>query len=245
MAAIYLFYYLTRSLPLTFIYAIFPPVWLKQGIKVATEPLTAVLFLLSVYLYLKKRPLISGLVLSYALSVRLIALPLALAIVVFSYSELGYKKLLPRFILGFLLLSPLTPIFNLLTYGELNLNRQFLLNSEYGRSTFGLLMIFQDFFRTLDWHQYRIFASGLFYFLFILFGQISLIKYRYVSPLHRLFNLWSFFSLVFIFSISPTPLIQDLGRYSVVFAPASILGIYESLRRHTGQKRGRRLTPSY
>lgn len=228
LLSIIIFANLTKSLNATALFAVFPPIWIKQSLKVATEPVTAFFCLLAIYLFLRHRHFLSGMILGYAFSIRLIVICLFAALLFSHLRRLSLRSLL-NFILPFLFLAPATIIFNYFAYGPSGLLRQFIVNSQYGRATFGIPMIISDIFRTLDWGQYRIFASGVFYLAFFLVGHYFLFRLRRVNPLLSIFHLWSAFSLLFIFSISPTPLIQDFGRYAVIFAPAALFGLWLGL----------------
>lgn len=215
LGSILIFNLITNSLFLTFMFSFFPPIWVYQGAKIANEPLTVFLLLLSLYLWLKQKEFLSGLVCGLSVTVRLISVCLGLAILA--------TKLSRKFFLGLILGSSLLFVFNYFKFGPENLFIQFEVNPKIGGaagSGIGITQIFQDIFRTLDWHQYRIFSSGLFY-LFISF--LALIRLRTIN---KLYFYWLLFSLLFIFSLSPVPLLEEYGRFLVPVVPAIIISMF-------------------
>lgn len=221
--AIYLFWLLTKSLLATAAFAFFPPVWILQSTKVATEPLTVFLLLLGITLYLKKKYLWSGIIIGYAFDVRIIAVCLLLALLWHLNKTKAYKNM--RLMLwGFVPTALLLFIFNYF-FLDKNIFQQFLLYPTIGKATFGVLQIFRDLFRTIYLHQYKILISGLFYVFINLIGVILLYKKRKKSELYSIAFVWMALSLIFIFSIGPTPLLDEFLRFSVPFSPALILSV--------------------
>lgn len=222
--AIYLFWLLTKNSIATAIFAFFPPVWVMQGTKVATEPITAFLLLAAIILYQQRLFLLAGLVLGLAADIRLISLCLLAALLIQAYLKNKREAILPL-LSGFIPAFSLLFLFNYFIFGAAGIFQQFIIYPPAGRAAFGGIQIIQDVFRTLDWGQYRILLSGLFYLFMNLLALFQLYKYRKTSPLFQIFFYWMFFSLLFIFTFGPTPLLEEFRRFAVPFTPALILGL--------------------
>lgn len=222
--AIYLLWLLTRNLTATAFFAFFPPIWITQGTKIATEPIMAVFLLLAIFLYLKRSSLLSGIILGLSFNIRLISICLFLALVILSLSKRNYQKAKSLF-LGFIPSSFILLIYNYFVFGKTGIFKQFVnLNDNYNGIKIGILQIISDLFRTLDWHQYRIFASGVFYLLYVLVGLYLLYKKRKSEKFIKICFLWLLFSLIFIFALGPTPLLEDFARYATPVLPAVAVG---------------------
>ena len=211
--SILIFYLITKNHFLTFIFSIFPPIWIYQGAKISTEPLTVFLLLLSLYLWQKQKEFLSGFICGLSVTVRLISICLGAAII--------FVKPSFKFITGLVLGSSLLFVYNHFIFN--NLFIQFIVNPRVGGvggTGIGFIQIFQDVFRTIDWHQYRIPFSGLFYLFISIF---ALIRLRTIS---KLYFYWLLFSLIFIFSLSPIPLLEEYPRFLVPVVPAIIIGMF-------------------
>jgi hypothetical protein len=218
--AIYLIFLLTKSLKTTAFFAFFPPIWVMQGTKIATEPITVAFLLLGLYLYFKKKPFWAGIILGLSFNIRLISLCLTLAMIIFSLTKRRFKDI-KEIILGFIPFSLGLFIYNLFIFGKDGFFKQFIdLSGNYNGLKIGLFQIIDDLPRTLAWHQYRIFASGSFYILFIALGIYLLYKKREGSELIKICLFWSILSVCFVFSLSPTPLLEDFARYLTPIMPA-------------------------
>jgi len=218
--AIYLIFLLTKSLKTTAFFAFFPPIWVMQGTKISTEPLTTAFLLLGFYFYLKKKPFWSGIILGLSFNVRIISFCLLAAIIGFSLVRKRFNEA-KRLILGFIPIFLGLFIYNYFIFGESGIFKQFVnLSGNYNGLKIGLFQIIDDLPRTLAWHQYRIFASGSFYIIFIALGLYLLYKKRHNSRLIKICLLWSVFSVVFVLSLSPTPLLEDFARYLTPIMPA-------------------------
>jgi hypothetical protein len=208
----------------TLIFAIFPPVWLTQSAKVATEPITVLLLLISLFLFRKNKYIYAGLMLGFATDVRLISICLLL---VFAWQLwIGRKrKDALQVIAGFTTTFLLLFVFNYYVFGLSGIFKQFTYYPEFGHASFGLIQIFKDFYNSFIKNEYRTILSGGMYLIFSLLGFYGLYMKRKKSQLYNLLFLWSFVSFVFIFFYGPTPLLGEYKRFIVPFLPALIVGI--------------------
>ncbi|MBI2031140.1 MAG: hypothetical protein HYT08_00855 [Candidatus Levybacteria bacterium] len=224
LLSIYFFWLLTKNNWAAFFFSLFPPVWVIQSTKIATEPITVFLLLLAIILYRRNLFLITGLTIGFATDIRLISICLFLAMVIHLYLNNKRKHLL-SLTAGFLMIFSFLFLFNYLIFGISGIFQQFIVYPVHGRATFGVIQIFKDIPRAIDWGQYRILASGIFYLILNFFGFILLYKHRSLSWFHQISFFWMGLSLLFIFFIGPTPFLEEFSRFSVPFAPALIIGI--------------------
>jgi|WetSurMetagenome_2_1015567.scaffolds.fasta_scaffold52695_2 Gpi18-like mannosyltransferase len=213
------------------LYSLFPPVWILSSVKIATEPLTAMLLLFSIFLFLKKKYFLAGLVTGFATGVRFISVCLLAAFIV-TLIRKHKRKILPLFS-GFAIPIFLFLIYNLIVFG--NIFHQILLYPRIGGasgSSIGILQLISDFPRSLDWHQYRIFLSGSFYIVFSIIGCLFLYKYRNNSDVFKISFYWLLFSLIFILSYGPSPLLEEFSRFIIPCLPAIIIGITAPFKKY-------------
>lgn len=203
-----------KNLLTNFIFAFFPPVWVIQTTKSATEPITVLFLLSSLYFFLKKSYFLTGIFIGLALNIRLISITL-LFVFIFKLLKNKMHKESINLLIGFLLTSSILLMFNYMVFGQKNLFIQFVnIKGNYGTQTLGIIQIVKDIYRTIDWHQYRILFSGLFYLIINIFGLFLLFKFRKLSNLYDICFYWFLFSLIFIFTFSPFTLIENFGRYT-------------------------------
>lgn len=222
--SIYLFWVITKKTFATLLFSIFPPIWVAQSTKVATEPLTVFLSLLTIFLYKKNAIFLSGAVLGLTINVRLIAICLLIAIL-FQMFFLKKWKNIGYMILGFLPFALLLFVYNYLVFGQEGIFRQFYLYPSIARASIGFIQIIKDVLRSIDWHQYKILFSGLSYIILSLWALVKLFKYRKSYSLTQLFFYWVLFSLIFIFLYGPEPLLEEFRRLILPIMPAIIFGI--------------------
>jgi Gpi18-like mannosyltransferase len=225
--AIYVFWRITNNKIATFAFAFFPPVWFMQGTKIATEPITVALLLLSIFLFLKKRYFWSGIITGAAMDIRLISICLAASIAYILWRNHKIKEAL-IFLLGVVILFSGLFVFNFLNFGAGGIFFQFKVYPSFSHATIGFTQIISDIFRAKSWGQYRILLSGCFYLFINLLAFIVLFKNRKNFPkfsFERVFLYWMAFSLLFIFIYSPTPLLENFSRYAVVVNAPLILGL--------------------
>lgn len=226
LISILLFHRITQNLILTFAFAVFPPIWVEQSVKVATEPMVTCMLLAAFCLLQKKRMFTAGLISGLAVPVRLIAL---------AFGAAGLATTRSRsFLAGFALGSATLPIFNVFKFGPTGILHQFTKNPAVGGAggtAVGMWQLGQDLIRALDWGQYRILASGSFYLLISGLGLWGLAKKRHTGFAERLAFFTLLFGLLFIFSLSPIPLLEEYARFLVPLLPALWIGLH-ALARH-------------
>jgi len=222
--ALYILWLLTKNFFLVGLFSFFPPIWVIQATKVSTEPLTVLLLLVSIFLFLKKKYFFAGSILGLCFNVRIIAVALYFTYLLWSY-KFHDLNVFFRITLSFIIFSSSLFIFNFFIFGSDKIFYQFNIYPLHGRGTVGATQIIQDIFRSLDWKQYRIFFSGIFYLSISLISAYNLYRRRFLSKVYWLFSYWSIFSLIFIFSYGPTPLLEEFSRYIVPFSPAINLGL--------------------
>jgi len=220
LISILLFYRITQNLFLTFAFAVFPPIWVEQSVKVATEPMATCMLLAAFYLLQKKRTFTAGLISGLAVPVRLIAL---------AFGAAGLATTRSRsFLAGFALGAATLPIFNFFRFGPTGILHQFTKNPEVGGAggtAIGFWQIGQDLIRALDWGQYRIVASGSFYLVLSVLGLLGLIKTRHTGLTEKLAFFTLVFGFLFIFSLGPIPLLEEYSRFLVPLLPALFIGL--------------------
>lgn len=224
LLSIYLFWKLTKKMFATLIFTIFPPIWVEQSVKVSTEPVTVLLLLLSIILYKKKKIFYLGVVLGLATDIRLISIALLGALIwhlAFSKKISEVKNLLLGFIPIFLLLF----VYNYFVFGNYGIFRQFEFYPSVGRASIGFIQIFKDFLSAFSHGQYRSLFSGVFYILLTLLAMRGLYRKRKTSNFNRICYYWAVFSILFIFTYGPTPLLGEYRRFLVPVLPALIVGI--------------------
>ncbi len=201
------------------IFAFFPPVWIMQTSKASSEPLTVTLLLTSLLFFSKKLYLQTGLVIGFAFSVRTVSICLLLAFLIPLFFKKKYDEII-RIILGFLTTASILFMYNYLVFGKTDLFTQFTnLDQNYGIVRIGFIQMYQDIIRTIDWGQYRILFSGIFYMIINFFSLFILFKNRKKSNLINVCFYWMLFSLLFVFSLSPFTLIENFGRYTTPASP--------------------------
>lgn len=222
----YLIWKIFKNIFINFIFAFFPPVWLMQTSKASSEPLTIMLILSSLFVFLKKHFITAGFLIGLAFNVRIIAVCFLFAILVILFIEKNFKEIF-KVLIGFMLSSSFLIIYNFFVFGKENLLIQFQnLDQNYGVVRIGFIQIFDDIYRTIDWGQYRILFSGSFYIFLNLISSSILFYFRKKDRIINLFFYWSLFSIIFVFSLSPFTLIENFGRYAIPILPAICLAIY-------------------
>lgn len=224
LASIYLFWRLTKKKFMTLIFAVFPPIWIAQSVKVATEPITVLLLLLSITLYKKRMIFYSGLVLGFAADVRLISISLLGALIIQLFFS-KRKNEIVYLIAGFMSVFALLFIYNYFVFGKTEISRQFNYYPSVGHASIGFIQIFQDFIEAIVRKQYRTLFSGAFYIFISAWAIVSLYKKRKLSDFNCLCFYWMLLSLLFIFAYGPTPLLGEYRRFLVPVTPAIIVGI--------------------
>jgi hypothetical protein len=224
LIAIYLFWKLTKNTIFTIIFSLFPPIWVVQATKVATEPITVMLLLLAILLFRKNRFFLTGLILGFATDVRLISSCLFFAIFFLLLREGKWSNLI-KVTIGFTILIFSLITYNYLLFGGSEIFRQFSVYPVTAQAKFGIIQVISDISRNLHNHGYRVLLSGSFYLIFSFWGLIRLYKHQKFSKTTQLFFYWVLFSLIFIFSYGPPQLFEDFRRFIVPIVPGLIYGI--------------------
>ena len=198
----------------------FPPVWMKLGAKIATEPFFTAISISSIYLFIHKKYLGAGLLAGLAMMVRPVGVMLFLA---YGIILIKQKSLALKVAAGFAMTASLLLIFNGITFGWGNMLEQFMHGERYGLR-FGVVQMAQDIWRTWNWGQYRILASGIFYMAVNAVALCYLWKNYHKSGLTALMAVWMTLTLGYILAFSPVTLIDDFGRYTVACLPALLIG---------------------
>lgn len=223
LGSVYLFWLLTKNRAATFVFSLFPPIWVVQSTKVATEPITVFLLLMTLFFYLRKNYFLSGVLLGCTFDIRLITVCLFFALLYHAFRIKSFTAI-KSMVFGFLPFALLLPFYNYLVLDR-SVYYQFVANPSIGRVTIGAVQIIQDFFRAIDWGQYRILVSGTLYVIANVVACILLYRKRNRSALYTIASYWMTFSLVFIFSLGPTPLLEEFSRFTVPLVPALLLGL--------------------
>jgi Gpi18-like mannosyltransferase len=221
--ALYLAYRVFKDKMLLVLMAISPPMWIEQSTKVANEPLFILLSLGALLLFLRKKYFVSGCIIGLAFTTRPIGLMLLLAFLIFLLQKQQAKQIL-KTLAGFVIPVILLFLFNGIIFGPHEILEQFIHPDRYGNLRLGFIQIAKDFYRTIDWKQYKIFLSGTFYVITNLFALIILIHYRKKSDLIYLCFLWLTTTLLFILTFSPFTLLDNFGRYALAALPSYLLG---------------------
>lgn len=221
----FLIWKIFRSVFINFLFSFFPPIWISQSTKASSEPLTVLLLLSGIFALTKKYYFLTGLILGIAFNVRIISVCLFLAILVAQLFERKFNEGI-KLSFGFLITASLLIIYNFFIFGSSNLMIQFTnLDQNYQTVTIGFIQIFNDILRTIDWGQYKILFSGIFYLIINLGALIILFKLRNKSEIIKICFYWTLFSLIFIFSLSPFTIIENFARYALPIIPAVCLAI--------------------
>lgn len=229
LASIIIIWKLHKHILLTILFAFISPMWIEQSTEVANETVFIFFSLLSIILFFKKKYFITGLLLGFLFDIRMIAICLFTAYLLILIQKKQLKEVVVSMV-GFSTFVFFLLIFNLVIFGKEDIIQQFAHGERYGGIRLGLFQIAHDFYRSLEWKQYKIFFSGLFYVIFNLLAIIKLYQFRSVSYFAKFLFYWMLFTLLFIFTFSPYTLLEDFGRYSLASFPACIYGIFLWLR---------------
>ena len=121
------------------------------------------------------------------------------------------------------------------TYLFNNPFHQLAVYPEVGRASFSLFQLVNDFVRAADWGWYRNIVSGLIYLGFLagmLHGLFRLNKAKW-DDVSRIAYYSIFLMVGFVFSIGPTPFLEEFPRFLV---PVSVLGMLLSVKYHSPKK---------
>ncbi len=233
LLAIYFFWLWSKDWLATWLFAIFPPVWVLSATKVATEPLSLALILGGLLTWGRKHYLLTGLLLGYACTMRNIA---AFLVIVLGWQLLSQRnwKSLVTFGLGVAIPGIGLLVFNGMTFGWNHLLYQIEVYNNELDTGIGLVQLVKDVLRTIDWGQYRILISGLLYVGWVIGGWWGLLKYRQENQRMTMAFWWTTLSLIFLFTLSMPTFLEDFGRYAVPIVPPLLLGWVTLLKKKYG-----------
>lgn len=224
LGSIYLFWLLTKNVLATSALAFFPPIWVEQSAKISTEPLTVFLLLLAIILFTNSYFFIAGLIIGLAFDVRLISICLLFTFLWMNYKEKRYPEI-TKMLLGFAISASILFVYNYWIFGQSGIFKQFYTYYSIDRVSIGVIQIIKDIPRAIDWKQYRILLSGTSYVVLNFLALYTLYKNRIKSNVNMIFFLWMIFSMLFVLSIGPTPMLEEFSRFTVPFVPALIFGL--------------------
>lgn len=197
---------------------VFPPIVLDQMSLISTESVL-VLALLIVYGLVKRKNYVgAALVASLSVWLRLIGVGVWLAVVVLMVTEKKWKQLALG--LTSLLASWLSLVgFNKWMFGDASLFLyQIEMYRKIGRSSLALHQLYEDIFRAIDWGWYAQVWSGVSYLLLLMVAAGMVWKYKnklWVGAGNKFLMLSVGFMMVFVFSIGPTPFLEEFPRFLV------------------------------
>lgn len=224
----------TKSPFYAFWITIFPPIIFEQTSKISTEALTIALFIFSYYLIMKKKYRLGALLLGYATIVRLISISMFIGLVILLFRRKKYISLAQSSVL-YLLFPLLLLVFNIFHWGANGISKQITMNQIVGRGTFTLAQLLDDIFRAISWNQPQILISGIINVILSFSVFYFCIKYKndFLNSGDQIFvKVWAIASIIFVFSIGPTPFLEEAGRYLVVITTLGLLFMYKRLLKH-------------
>jgi hypothetical protein len=223
MGVIYLMWYLWKQLLPVLLIAFFPPMWVKQSAKVATETFFVFFSLLALLFFWKRKPFLSGVIIGICFMTRPVAVALLAAEVVMYLPRREAKQIL-HLISGFVIsILPLF-IFNAVIFGPDEILQQFMSSDRYGGLRLGFIQIGQDISIKLSLQEYKLVISGVLYFATNILSLFVLYYFRKQSNKILILFYWQIFTLLFILTFSPFTLLGDFGRYALACVPAYIMG---------------------
>jgi len=205
---------------------VFPPIVFEQTSKISTELVLIALLMLFYYFFTKEKYLFSSLISSYATIIRPISICAFLPLFLYLLRS-QQKKLAAKALLIFLIFPLFLALFNLYHWGAVF--HQAAVYRGIDRPSLGFIQWLLDIRRTIAWGQWRILLSGLAYSCFTFFLIFRILKEKkdfLVRGDNFLVKTWAVLTMVFIFSIGPTPFLEYLSRFSAVFFPLVLLANY-------------------
>ena len=214
---------LTKNSWYSLILTLFPPVVFEQTSKISTEAVTIALILSAYWLAGRKKYYLMSALLGYATLVRPISGCLFLAALFFMKSwKTKIKSAILYFVFPIMLL-----IFNVYHWGWSASFHQLQVYQTIGRSNLVVYQLAADIVRTVDWRQWRILFSGLIY----VFGYVWLLVKTLRLKHNQLVKTWAILTTIFIFSLGPTPVLEEIRRFMAIFFPLALLVNYQYLSR--------------
>ncbi|MDE2588707.1 MAG: hypothetical protein KGL95_03460, partial [Patescibacteria group bacterium] len=190
----------------------FPPIVFKSFSLISSESFMIVLLLSSFLLWENNKKNWSYAVLGLLLWVRLIAVAIIAVRLFFDVQEKNF----PQFLKGLCIIGISGLLF--IFYNQLIFHKpfiQFITYPQAGHASIALIQFVEDLFRSFAWGQYRIFLSGLAYFLLTILYFILVWRKRNKNNFNRFAFLSAVTMTIFTFTIGPTPFLEEYARFLV------------------------------
>jgi len=198
----------TKNTFYAFWITVFPPIIFEQTSKISTEAITIALFIISYYLIINKKYRFSALLLGFASIVRLISISMFIGLLILLFRRKKYILLVQSSV--FYMLFPL-------------------------RGTLTPVQLINDILRTISWKQPQILISGMVNIILFFSVFYSCIRYKndfLNSGDQLLVKVWAILSLILVFSIGPTPFLEEASRYLIVITTPLLLFMFQRLLKH-------------
>lgn len=216
-----LLYKITNS-ELSVIPLIFPPAMFNIATMIATESLTLFLIILIYTLANSRKYETASFISGVGFAVRPIISVTYPALFLTLYLK-NRKILTFRSVLLFFIPVVFLAIFNNENFGDFSPFYQVMTYKNLAPHGTGiaLFQIIPDLIRSIEWRQYSIFLSGLFYLGFFAVMLVNI--YNKIRIRKDLISIFSFTSTimmsVYVLSYSFTPFIENFGRYIIPMVP--------------------------
>ncbi|OGG19098.1 hypothetical protein A3D78_04445 [Candidatus Gottesmanbacteria bacterium RIFCSPHIGHO2_02_FULL_39_14] len=224
----------TKNTFYAFWITVFPPIIFEQTSKISTEAITIALFIISYYLIINKKYRFSALLLGFASIVRLISISMFIGLLILLFRRKKYILLVQSSV--FYMLFPLFMlVFNFFHWGWGGIFRQITMNQIVGRGTLTPVQLINDILRTISWKQPQILISGMVNIILFFSVFYSCIRYKndfLNSGDQLLVKVWAILSLILVFSIGPTPFLEEASRYLIVITTPLLLFMFQRLLKH-------------
>lgn len=196
---------------------LFPPIMLDQMTQISTESVLVMILLTTLRWWQKKRYQLASLCLGLGMWFRLISAAFFVALLCKLFQEKKYKLAITT---TAWFLVPLVALFwfNTRLFGAGSELQQLFTYVEVGRAQPALIQLGRDVWRAWEWGWLRILFSGLVYlgFWLGLFRQAWINAHR--AKKNKNTRLWWAVGLsmsVFVFSVGPTPFLEEFSRFLV------------------------------
>ena len=190
----------------------FPPVVLRSFGVISSESIYIFLLLLSFFLWKKRRKNWSYGILGILLWIRLITIVVVFVRVILDIKE---KNILQA-IKGIGIIAASAGVF--VAYNLIRFHQPFMQFVEYphaGHAEIAIFQLLQDIPRSLSWHQYTIFLSGISY-LILLAVYFFFAARKYKQTALSTYYFWSAIAMTcFVFTIGPTPFLEEFPRFLI------------------------------
>lgn len=190
----------------------FPPIVFKSFSLISSESFMIIVLLASFLLWKNNRKNLSYIALGLLLWIRLIGIAVILARVFLDFQEKNIFQAIKGLVITVLSIGIFLCYNQLLFHNPLI---QLLVYPQAGHASIALLQFTQDIFRSFNNGQYRIFFSGVIYFIllgvYFFFGW----KKRNNNTFSKYIFLSSVMMTIFVFTLGPTPFLEEYARFLV------------------------------